>query len=507
MNQPLVGIDDMALYVPKLYLSIEELAKERQLEYAKLNKGLGLVRMAVPDVHEDAATMAANAVKELIDRNQLNPSTIGRIYLGTESALDGAKPTATYLLEMLRRKYRATYGVDCFQHCDVVDLTFACVGGVDALQNTLDWVRGNTERIGIVVTSDFARYELASGGEYTQGAGAVAMLIKHRPRLLAIQDNFGVATQGVHDFFKPRRTFSKKELIEEVLDLAGIADLTAADILKQLPKSLQVNGLLEENDEALELHKDTPIFDGQYSNWTYQNRIREAYLNFCEQAIPAHQNVEYLSTWERLIFHLPYAFHGKRIASELFMLSLKQGGKWEALAASLPVEPLAENYVDKEAYQKDRVAFLRAITKTAAYQQFTKEKLEKAARASSLVGNMYACSIFLALMSSLESDWQEGTELANKRLGFMGYGSGSKSKVFEGIVQEDWKKVVAQFDVFKKLDRCQAIDYATYEQLHRKQLSTSIIAPNEEFAIERIGTEGTRLGARYYAWKEAEVFV
>ena len=237
MNQPLVGIDDMALYVPKLYLAIEELAKQRQLEYAKLNKGLGLVRMAVPDVHEDAATMAANAVKELIDRNQLNPSSIGRIYLGTESALDGAKPTATYMLEMLRRKYRAAYGVDCFQHCDVVDLTFACVGGVDALHNTLDWVRNNPERIGIVVTSDFAKYELESGGEYTQGAGAVAMLIKHQPRLLAIQDNFGVATQGVHDFYKPRRTFSKKQLIEEVLNLAGISHLSATDILQQLPNS------------------------------------------------------------------------------------------------------------------------------------------------------------------------------------------------------------------------------------------------------------------------------
>ena len=507
MNQPLVGIDDMALYVPKLYLAIEELAKQRQLEYAKLNKGLGLVRMAVPDVHEDAATMAANAVKELIDRNQLNPSSIGRIYLGTESALDGAKPTATYMLEMLRRKYRAAYGVDCFQHCDVVDLTFACVGGVDALHNTLDWVRNNPERIGIVVTSDFAKYELESGGEYTQGAGAVAMLIKHQPRLLAIQDNFGVATQGVHDFYKPRRTFSKKQLIEEVLNLAGISHLSATDILQQLPNSLQVNGLLEENDDTLELHKDTPIFDGQYSNWTYQNRIREAYLNFCKKATDTYQKANYLSNWERLIFHLPYAFHGKRIASELFMLSLKQAGKWEAVANSLPEEPLPENYTENDQYQKDRVAFLRAVTKTAVYKQFTKEKLDKAARASSLVGNMYACSIFLALMSSLESDWQEGADLANKPIGFMGYGSGSKSKVFEGTVQAGWEKVVAQFDVFKKIDRCQAIDYPTYEQLHRKQLTNSIIEPNEEFAIERIGTEGTRLGARYYAWKEAEVLV
>ncbi|MFT7603848.1 MAG: hydroxymethylglutaryl-CoA synthase, partial [Saprospiraceae bacterium] len=240
-----VGIDDMALYIPSLYLPIETLAKERGIPFEKLNKGLGLVKIAIPDVHEDAATMAANVVAELIERNKINPRDVGRIYMGTESALDGAKPTATYVLEMLRRKYKDTYGVDCLQHCDVVDLTFACVGGVDALHNTLDWVRGDKERIGIVVTADFAKYELASTGEYTQGAGAIAMLIKHNPRLLGIADNFGVATQGVHDFFKPKRTFDKRTVIEEVLKLAGIDNISADEILAKLPDTLEVTGILD----------------------------------------------------------------------------------------------------------------------------------------------------------------------------------------------------------------------------------------------------------------------
>ena len=47
--------------------------------------------MAIPDVHEDTATMGANAASRLIDRNDIDPNKIGRIYLGTESALDGAK--------------------------------------------------------------------------------------------------------------------------------------------------------------------------------------------------------------------------------------------------------------------------------------------------------------------------------------------------------------------------------------------------------------------------------
>ena len=92
-----VGIDDMAIHFPRLYMDMEDFAAMRGADYSKLNKGLGLAAMSIPDVHEDTATMGANAVCRLIDRNGLNPRDIGRIYLGTESALDGAKPTATYI--------------------------------------------------------------------------------------------------------------------------------------------------------------------------------------------------------------------------------------------------------------------------------------------------------------------------------------------------------------------------------------------------------------------------
>ncbi len=503
MNTTNVGICDMALYIPKLYLKIEDLAIERSLEFDKLNKGLGLEQMRIPDVHEDAATMAANAVLELIQKNDLRPDQIGRIYLGTESALDGAKPTATYVLEMLRRKFRTEHGNECFQNCDVVDLTFACVGAVDALQNTLDWVRGSKERIGIVVSSDFAKYELGSGGEYTQGAGSIAMLIKHNPKLLRIEDVFGVATRGVHDFFKPRRFHSKKELVSEVLDLLKVENKNLDEALSNVSNDLNVQGILDQNEEVIQLFKETPVFDGQYSNWTYQNRIREAYLDYCEKhskAFDSESQEDWFGKWDRLIFHLPYAFHAKRIASELFMISLKERGLWDEYAKDILEEPVKENFNDSSEYESARVKFLRSITKSDGYRQFVNQKLEKAQRASSLTGNMYACSIFLALMSSLEADLEEANEMTEASLGFFSYGSGSKSKVFEGKLQNSWKSVVSNFKIFEKLSKGTAIDYETYEKIHRKQLAKSINAPSDEFALDRISDSGVRLGARYYKW-------
>lgn len=454
-----VGIDDMAFYAPKLYLEINTLAEKRNIPAEKLVQGLGLRKMAICDVHEDAATMAAEAISELIERNGLDPRRIGRIYLGTESALDMAKPTGTYAVEMLQQRFSTRFGADCFRHCDVTDLTFACIGATDALQNTLDWAASDPENIGIVVASDIAKYELQSSGEYTQGAGAVAMLVRSNPRLLVIRRLFGVAMESVHDFYKPRR----------------------------------------------ERFTETPVFDGQYSNRCYQDRMSEALTDFRQRAIKAgvfkeKQFFALSERWARMIFHLPYAFHAKRMYIEQFIEERKQKGVWPQDVLKYKFqEPDPAQVGDAKAFEKAKNTFLKSVSESAFYRRFVKEKLEKAQRASQDTGNLYTASIFLALMSSLECDLNENANLAGKKLGFVAYGSGSKSKVFEGIVQNGWENVVQYFQVFKKLSQRKVIDYDQYERLHRCQQTAPVHTEEGRWGLERIGQEGVTLGARYYA--------
>jgi hydroxymethylglutaryl-CoA synthase len=454
-----IGIDDMALYVPKLYLDIQTLAEQRAIPFEKLSQGLGLHKMAICDAHEDAATMAAEAIIELLERNNINPRAIGRIYLGTESALDGAKPTATYAVEMVQNRLAPKWGDNCFRHCDVLDMTFACIGATDALHNTLDWVAANPDSIGIVVASDIAKYELHSTGEYTQGAGAVAMLVKAQPRLLSIRRIFGVAMESVHDFYKPRR----------------------------------------------ERFCETPVFDGQFSNQCYQNRMSEALLHFRELAqqkgiFKAHQFVALSERWARMIFHLPYAFHAKRMYVEQFIQERKDGGKWAADQAKYGFPQLETiRFEDKKSYEKAYAGFLKSVSESALYKRFVHTKLEKAQRASQETGNLYTASIFLALMSSLESDWQDNAPLSKKRLGFIAYGSGSKAKVFEATVLPGWEKVVQHFQVFHKLNQRQRIDYDQYEALHTGAQKQAVVTQKGRWALDRIGQEGVTLGARYYA--------
>lgn len=501
-KQPLVGIDDMALYVPNLFLELSDLAAARGIPYEKLKQGLDLYRMSVCDIHEDAATMAAEAVLELFERNQLNPNEIGRIYLGTESALDAAKPTATYAVAMVEDALSEKWGVRSLRRCDVVDMTFACIGATDALQNCLDWVSVDSNRKAIVIASDIAKYELGSTGEYTQGAGAVAMLVKQNPRLIAIKNKFGVATESVHDFFKPRRSVEKSEIVKSVLAEAGILNGQAEKVMAGL--TTKNDNILAMPDKSITIFREMPVFDGQFSNQCYTKRALEAMQHFGEQ-VGFNAKKPIFDRWKRMIFHLPYAAHARRIGVDIFLSEMSRIGKLNKIEQKAQVSFPDENtFIDPKAFFKAQNAYLKTISETADYQDFVKGKLEAAAKLSSQVGNIYTGSIFLALISALELELTDNHDVNDNKAseicyGFVAYGSGSKSKVFEGVLQPEWKGVASKLNAFEKLKQRKAISFEEYEALHTGFAIASMNGIHSKFGLNSICEEGQLEGTRNYS--------
>jgi len=495
-----VGIDDLSVYIPGLFLPVKSLAEARNIEYDKLHKGLGLTAMALADVHEDVATMAANAVLDLLQRNKIDPSSVGRLYLGTESSLDGAKPMASYVLDMLNRYYESEEGRKSgFLNCDAVDLTFACIGAVDAMENALDWIRAGENRMAVVVASDVARYELGSGGEYTQGAGAVAMLLCQSPALLAIEPHWGVATKGVHDFFKPYRHIKKSQMISNILIEAGIPGPEAEKLAEKIKSRETINEMLSPEDD-LWLHRDVPVFDGPYSNDCYRERIAQAYAHWKDQS----KSQEGLSRWNRLICHLPYAYQARRMFTELFWNTMPKEHRAPLLERNGIVYSDNNSEYSEIDGEKAFHTFLKSLSKTPEYKSFVKEKIEPGERLSSQVGNIYTGSIFLALMSTLRSALLDGQELNGAKFGFFAYGSGSKSKVFEATVQPEWKARTERFQPEDRLQQRRALTFEAYEELHLGNRKDSVRAPRESFFLQTIELEkGNRQGARQYAFRPA----
>jgi len=99
------GIDDIAIYIPKLYVDATDFAVARGLDPVKLQKGLGISQMAIVDANQDPAILAANACLKIMQKNKLSPDDIGRLYVSTESSFDESKAMNSYVIGMLEQVY------------------------------------------------------------------------------------------------------------------------------------------------------------------------------------------------------------------------------------------------------------------------------------------------------------------------------------------------------------------------------------------------------------------
>lgn len=476
-----IGIDAISFYVPKLYVSMDTLADARGIPVEKLQRGLGLHNMAFPNHGEDAATFAANALLNLIQQNDIDPNQIGRVYLGTESAIDGSKPTATYAVEIVEKALSQSYGDRCFKNCDILDMTFACVGGVDALHNSMDWVKQDPTRKAVVIASDLSKYDINSTGEYTQGAGAVAVLVSHNPSIMAISETWGVASKSEGDFFKPRRSYKKTELLKAVFKELNLD--TSPEKIEEFIANTD-SEFWSDNNDIIEVFKEEPVFDGQFSNACYEDRITEALSHFNDQ-----RSVDFLNDWNQIVFHLPYAFHGRRIIFNNWLQWIKSTDVYKQLEAEIGTF--------NEANKKD---WLKSAYKSQLYSAFVSSKIKSGELASSEIGNMYTASIFMALLSYLSDSLNNSNNIEGNKIGLIAYGSGSKSKVFEGTVQPAWASKIENIQLFEYLNDRTAIGLETYENLHRSKLERPV-HNGSKISLDYIEREEFNYGLRRYSIK------
>ncbi len=191
-----IGIDALAFAGPAHYLEMTDLAVARGVDPAKYLQGLGQRRMAIVTPCEDTVTMAAEAAQHALDRFAIDPAEIGTLIVGTETGIDHSKPVAVYVHELL--------GLP--ENCRTFETKHACYGAMAGLTASLDWIAAGRARgrKALVIASDIARYGLNTPGEPTQGAGAVAMVIAARPRLVEIDcERTGDYTRQVMDFWRP----------------------------------------------------------------------------------------------------------------------------------------------------------------------------------------------------------------------------------------------------------------------------------------------------------------
>src|SRR2546429_4502926 len=131
----------MAIYIPRLFVDARDFAKARGMDPDKLQRGLGVSKMAIVDTNQDPACMAANACLRLMERNKISPKDVGRLYVATESSLDESKAMNSYVIGMLEQ----IYGDGSLEHCGGLESKFRvcarCRGPVQNCNIVRAWCR------------------------------------------------------------------------------------------------------------------------------------------------------------------------------------------------------------------------------------------------------------------------------------------------------------------------------------------------------------------------------
>jgi hydroxymethylglutaryl-CoA synthase len=461
-----VGIDDLAIYIPKLYLDYEDFAVARGIDPKKLVNGIGVRKMALVDTNQDSACMAANACLKIMQRNNLNPADIGRLYVATESSLDESKAMNSFVIGMLEQ----VYDEGSFEHAGGIECKFACVSGSYAIYDNTNWIRAqeNNGKAAIVVVSDIAKYDLGSAGEYTQGAGAVALLIKEDPRILALDPKVtSTIIKNEYDFYRP-------------------------------------------------FGKETPLVNGTYSNLLYLIQVKKAFDSYKEKAIKTglirlNDGESITDHIDLFAVHLPYRKMGEKALAYLLRHEWRTLPRWNNIIGEIGFsEPVLNDprgtiesiLTDKEFMEADE-RFRKKFMTTSYYNEVYEKKMSSSLEASSMIGNLYTASMYMGFRSLLEYEFKKNNELEGLRVGFGSYGSGSSAMVFSGVIQAGYKQILKNMNLEDEINPRVKLSMEEYQILrsNTRNLNDSYANATQEFVLIKIGgSTAEKAGIREYCY-------
>lgn len=353
----------------------------------------------------DLYSMALTAVSSLLEKYRIDPNTIGRLEVGTETLLDKSKSCKSVLMQLFGENTDIE-GVDTYN---------ACYGGTNALLNAINWVESSAwdGRNAIVVAGDIALYDKPAARP-TGGAGCVAMLIGADAPLV-LEPFRGSYMKHVYDFYKG------------------------------------------------DFKSEYPLVDGQYSNTCYLEALDKCYQRYRTKSLAKSGGLpsgdeksqgSFLDTFQYFVFHAPNCKLVSKAYGRLLFNDLRtEPNHFDDIPAMVRDVEYTASLTDKEV-EKTCIG----LTK----KRFS-ERVQPSITVPTNCGNMYTASIYSGLVSLLSNFPSE--ELQNKRIGMFSYGSGLASTLFSFRVTGDTSGIAQQVQLNERLEARTAVSPEFYNEV------------------------------------------
>ncbi|EFY97797.2 hydroxymethylglutaryl-CoA synthase [Metarhizium robertsii ARSEF 23] len=396
-----VGIKAMEIYIPSQCLDQTLFERAQGVSAGKYTIGLGLKSMNFCTDREDTdvCSLALTAVASLLRKYDIDPKSIGRLEVGTESLIDKAKSVKTVLTQLFEPS-----GNTSLEGADTIN---ACYGGTNALFNAVNWVESRAwdGRDAIVVASDIAVYDQPSSRP-TGGAGCVAILVGPNAPLSLEPSLRGIFMTHGYDFYKPN------------------------------PKS------------------EYPLVNGHESIRCYLSALDGCYRDLKQRRDkakilanghgPKDDAKHLLDLFDYMAFHTPNCklvskSYGRLLYNDA--LHSNDDSIWSSVSAELRNLTYDESLHSKELEK----------TFVALSEKRYVARVEPCIVAPSRCGNMYTASLYCSLISLISNIDVKDT--IGKTIGLFSYGSGIASTLFGIKVTGDLSQMVQKIDLMRRLDQ------------------------------------------------------
>lgn len=407
-----IGIIAIELYFPSQCVDQAELEKFDGVSQGKYTIGLGQTKMSFCDDREDIYSLTLTTVSSLLRKYNIDPKTIGRLEVGTETLLDKSKSVKTVLMQLFEASGNT--------NIEGVDTVNACYGGTNALFNTVNWMESSAwdGRNAIVVMGDIALYKKGAARP-TGGAGCVAMLVGPDAPLAFEPGQRGSFVKHAYDFYK--------------------ADLTS----------------------------EYPLVDGHYSIKCYTEAVDECYkaYNAREQQIKSRANghangvheVETpLDRFDYMCFHAPTCkLVSKSYARLLYNDYL--ANPENLIFKEVPAEIKDLSYEQSITDKTIEKTFMGLAKKRFA------QRVQPSIQVPTMCGNMYCASVYGSLVSLISNVPSE--ELQGKRVTIFSYGSGLAASMFSLKVRGSVEELKSKVDLQTRLDARRTVEPQVYDDM------------------------------------------
>lgn len=482
-----VGISGLAAYLPPYRTQLEDWCEWTDGSWHKLKDVVGH-SFRMRGHHQNVYTMAANAVLKLIQQYNIDPRSIGYLAFGTESSTDNSAG-AVIIKGMVDQGLLKLGLPKLSRYCEVPEFKHACLGGMYALKGAARYLAyDGADSKAIVVSADIAEYARGSTGEPTQGAGAVAMLLEPKAKMLELDlvKSGSSADYRGPDFRKPFVRFSKQK----------------ASTNSQL--------------------RDYPVFNGFYSTNCYIDAVLVALSNMFNKR--GLDRSAYLKDLAAIFLHRPYTRMPETGLAISYLYSLAMGKSEDHSelreycdAARVKFHDVLEELCSKrDVYacvaegKLNAPMFSRSLRVTRVLRRFEtfrkiEEKMSLGWEIMKNVGNLYSASLPAWIAAGLEDAFKRGVELKGYEILTLGYGSGDAAEAIPMRAVQGWQDHAKHI----RFEECFAgaidLNEAQYTSLHGGRQPVDLPMHTEgEFFISRVGkdsnTDFEEEGIEYYGF-------